>query len=75
MRGKGGWKCVLEKCGGLCVIIVGVPVMLVWCAGSWDLKLIHQGDVSFFFHYVYTPNENMCMGVMSASKFVRMVPA
>ena len=38
MRGRGGWKYALEKFGELCVIIVGAPVMLVWCAGSWDLK-------------------------------------
>ena len=47
MRGKGGWKYVLEKCGGLCVMMVGAPMMLVWCADSWDLRWMHQGDVSF----------------------------
>ena len=34
-RGKGGWRCVLEECGELCVIVmVGAIVLLVWCADS-----------------------------------------
>ena len=39
MREREGWKCVLEVCGELCVIIIiGAIVLLVWCADSWDLK-------------------------------------
>ena len=36
-RGREGWRCALEICGKLCVII-GAMVMPVWCADSWDLK-------------------------------------
>ena len=35
-RGKGGWRCALERCGELCV--VGAIVLLVWCADSSDSK-------------------------------------
>ena len=48
MRERGEWRCALEECGGLCVTEVGAPLMLLWCAGSWDLKWMHQGDVSLF---------------------------
>ena len=48
MRGRGGWKCALEKCGELCVTTVGALTMLVWCADNWDLKWMYQGHVSSF---------------------------
>ena len=38
MRGREEWRCALEECGGLCVMIAGAPMMLVWCADSWALK-------------------------------------
>ena len=44
---------------------VGATLMLVWCAGSWDLKWIHQGDVSFF----PCPNTRS----MPASSIIHMV--
>ena len=48
MRGRGGWKCALEKCGELCVTTIGVLTMLVLYADSWDLKWMYQGEVSYF---------------------------
>ena len=40
MRGREGWKCVVEACGELCaiIIIIGAIILLVWYADSWDLK-------------------------------------
>ena len=49
-RGRGGWKCALEKCGELCVNTVGALTMLVWCADNWDLKWMYQGHVSLSLH-------------------------
>ena len=77
MRGRGGWKSVLQKCGGPCVIIVGTPMMLVWCAGSLDLKWMYQGDVSLFFLCLFwlktcTLQMKTCMG---ASNVVHTVLA
>ena len=48
MREREEWRCALEECGGLCVMIAGAPPMLLWCAGSWDLKWMYQGNVSLF---------------------------
>ena len=50
MIGRGGWRCALEECGELCVMIAGTPVMLVWCAGSWASKWMCHGDVSCFLY-------------------------
>ena len=47
-KGRAGWRCALEECGELCAIMAGAPMMLVWCAGSWGLKWMYHGDVSFF---------------------------
>lgn len=48
MRGKGGWRSALDKCGELCVIIgtIGHILMPELCADSWDLKWIYQKLVS-----------------------------
>ena len=61
MRGRGGWRCALEKCGELCVMIAGAETMLVWCADSWDLKWMYLGRVSYFSSFrfrikTYNPN-------------------
>ena len=52
-RGRGGWKYALEECGGPCVIIVGTPMMLVWCAGSLDLKWTVEHVRSSQNNYIY----------------------
>ena len=33
---KGEWRSARGECGGLCVMISGVPLMLWWFADSWD---------------------------------------
>ena len=47
MRGRGGWRCALEECGGQCVMMVGIPTMPGWYADSWGMKWMYQGHVSF----------------------------
>ena len=39
MQKKGEWRCALEGCGAVCVMIIGTPLMLMWSVDSWDMKL------------------------------------
>ena len=32
---KAGWRSASMDCGGQCVIITGIPVMLELCADNW----------------------------------------
>ena len=35
--------------GGQCVMMAGTPLMLLWSARSWDMRLL---DVSSMYHFV-----------------------
>jgi len=30
------WNCATEECGVQCVITLGMMIMQLWCADSWD---------------------------------------
>jgi len=41
------WRCASMTSGGQCVMTAGTPMMLQWCANSWDM---HTLAVSVLFN-------------------------
>ena len=37
---KGEWRCVSTIRGEQCVMTPGTTMMLLWCAGSWDMHTL-----------------------------------